>query len=427
MDGSSLRDWCRVLLYFFLASYLVLQWLHLRLFMRPVHLPAGLPYSEVVDRLAHGIKTAYPYLEDKRIDWPAARARALRAVADAKDESGLARVLAALVGELDDPHAAVVSPTLLEQFGWHPGLALRPIGDRLYVERAPAVGAPGGRLAPGSEVLMIDGHPLGKAPLGSRVESLLLPGRRESVVRLRCRDPEGQESEVELTRAYSILEDTPRYPTSRMLQDSVGYVAIPHFVGARPWFLPRALVPHAPRYRGRLTQALGALRSARALVIDLRGNRGGELLTARVAAARVLPDRRLAGWFADDRGRKRRSVWFHGFSEAFLGPLVLLVDRATASAAEVFTYVLRQTRARTWVVGRPTAAALGSPTCRYRYRSLRVFFPGLAFADRQGRRQLGLSGITPDRAASWTAEDLRLGRDPDVEEALAFLRLEGAR
>lgn len=194
MDGSSLRDWCRVLLYFFLASYLVLQWLHLRLFMRPVHLPAGLPYSEVVDRLAHGIETAYPYLEDKRIDWPAARARALRAVADAKDESGLARVLTALVGELDDPHAAVVSPTLLEQFGWHPGLALRPIGDRLYVERAPAVGAPGERLAPGSEVLMIDGHPLGKAPLGSRVESLLLPGRRESVVRLRCRDPEGQES-----------------------------------------------------------------------------------------------------------------------------------------------------------------------------------------------------------------------------------------
>lgn len=67
-------------------------------------------------------------------------------------------------------------------------------------------------------------------------------------------------------------------------------------------------------------------------------------------------------------------------------------------------------------------APSGATTTRvYRYRDLWVVFPGFAFVDRRGYRGLELAGVTPDRVVTWTAEDLRMGWDPDVDEALAFL------
>ncbi len=402
----------------------------------------GVPV-EVVDRLASEIETAYPYLEDKGLDWPAIRNRAVEAARNIGDERELTRLLADLLGELDDLHAAVVSPSLAEEFGWHPGLVLRVIGGRAYVERT-LEGAPGDAIrsvpgvasAPGTEILLIDGTPaeevasrpqnarslFGTARRRRRTEKLLLLGRRDSVVRLRYRTPDGKEAEVGLNRAHPAFPASPGPPTSRLLRDGLGYVAFPLFLRAKPRSMPPALAPRPePRYLSHLSKALVALRSARALVVDLRGNTGGDLATAATTAARLLPDRRRAGWFVDRKGKKRLGSWFHGYSDAFLGPVVLLVDGATASAAEVFAHVLRQTRPRTWVIGRPTAAAVGSPTRVYLYRDLWVVFPGFAFLDPRGYRGLELAGVTPDRVVTWTAEDLRMGRDPDVDEALAFL------
>lgn len=444
MDGFSLRDWFRVLLYVSLAGYVVLTWLIRRPFARrPVRIPDGLPYPEVVDRLAREIETAYPYLEDKGLNWPAVRNQVVEAARNIGDEQELTRLLTELLGKLDDLHAAVVSPSLVEEFGWHPGLVLRLIGDLGYVQRAPdgppgdaAESVLGAELVPGTEILLIDGVPVGEAasrfqvtggpfrPAGRRrpAEKLLLRSRRGSIVQLRYRTPDGREGEVGLNRTHPVCPDSPCSPTSRMLRDGVGYIAFPLFLRAKPRSMPPALVPRpTPRYRSRLSEAMGALRSARALVVDLRGNSGGDLATTTITAARLLPDRRRAGWLVDRKGNKRLSSWFHGFSDAFLGPVALLVDGATASAAEVFAHVLRQTRPRTWVIGRPTAAAVGSPTCVYRYRDLWVFFPGFAFVDRRGYRGLELAGVSPDRAVTWTTEDLRMGRDPDVEEALEFL------
>ena len=278
MDGFSLREWCRVLFYVSVAGLLVLKWYTIQPFMRgPVRLPDGLPYPKVVDRLAREIETAYPYLEDKGLDWPAVRNRAVETARNIGDERALTRSLVMLLAELNDLHATVFSPSLVEEFGRHPGLVLRLIGGPAYVERAlegaPGDGVrsvPGAALAPGTEILLIDGTPVEEAtsrlqvadsPFGTawrrgRTEKLLLLGPRDSVVRLRYRTPDGKEGEIGLNRTHSAFRASPGPPTSRVLRGGVGYVAFPLFLRAKPRSMPPALVPRPePRYLNHLSNS----------------------------------------------------------------------------------------------------------------------------------------------------------------------------
>ncbi|RJQ06669.1 MAG: hypothetical protein C4551_07845 [Bacillota bacterium] len=439
VDSFSYHDWFRILLGVSAVGYVLLHRYIARPFTRPpVRLPAEFTYREVVDRLAHEVGANYPYLADKGIDWPAAREEAARAARDIHDERELGLALNRLLGKLEDRHAVVVSPTILEEFGWHPGLLLRLIDGRVYVV-GPLDGAPAEARGPacGSEVLSVDGvdgWPVGRASANSLLgrpgprppETLLLLGRRDTTAILRYRTPSGGEATCELARSLPALPVPSGAPSGRMLSDGIGYVELPLLLRAAPRSLPPALAPRpVPNYTRSLSEAFKAVRRARGLVIDLRGNPGGDLQTAVITAARLLPDRRRVGWFVDRTGKRGLGLWFHGSSEAFLGPVAVLADGGTASAAEILAHILRRTRQRTWVLGRPTAGAVGSTTRIYRYRDLWAVFPGHAYVDPWGDRRLEGTGIVPDRVVAWTAEDLCRGKDPDLEEAVRLLTGEG--
>lgn len=102
-----------------------------------------------------------------------------------------------------------------------------------------------------------------------------------------------------------------------------------------------------------LRGALTALerQGARALVIDLRKNPGGDAHAAIEAAGHFLDEGTLIATLVDDDGDE--TVYRARRGATCLLPLVILVDRETASAAELFAGTLAA-NGRAVIVGPPT-------------------------------------------------------------------------
>jgi len=141
------------------------------------------------------------------------------------------------------------------------------------------------------------------------------------------------------------------------------------------WVGPEIGYVHVPNFRGsgwagELDDALEALPGARALVLDVRDNSGGNDSNAEALAGRFTAERRLYrriqyrngpdhGDFTplqDDylapRGRR-----------AFLGPVAVLTNRRTFSAGESFVLAMRSVPG-TLVVGDTTGGGSGNPLFR---------------------------------------------------------------
>jgi carboxyl-terminal processing protease len=92
-------------------------------------------------------------------------------------------------------------------------------------------------------------------------------------------------------------------------------------------------------------------KGARALVLDLRDNGGGLLNEAVNVASIFIPDGTIVS--TDGRAQPRQVYLAKGNAIATKQPMVVLVDRGTASAAEIVTAALQQ-RNRALVVGTRT-------------------------------------------------------------------------
>jgi carboxyl-terminal processing protease len=92
-------------------------------------------------------------------------------------------------------------------------------------------------------------------------------------------------------------------------------------------------------------------RGADGIVLDMRGNGGGLLTEAVDAASVFIPDGTIVS--TDGRSRARRVYTATGGAIRSSVPVVVLVDRGTASAAEIVTGAL-QDRRRAEVVGTST-------------------------------------------------------------------------
>jgi carboxyl-terminal processing protease len=180
--------------------------------------------------------------------------------------------------------------------------------------------------------------------------------------------------------------------------------------------------------RGRMIQdGTARARGARAVVLDLRGNGGGDSDALRRLTGAFFPDPApvTIGWL---RSRKRTSAltaerW--PVSRGFAGRLVVLVDSDSASASEVFARTV-QLRRRGTVVGDRTAGAVMLSRTHVMISSRdRRFVPYAlsvteAAVEMPGGVALERAGVVPDELVLPTPDDLRAGRDPALARAVAL-------
>ncbi|MFF4766858.1 S41 family peptidase [Streptomyces sp. NPDC001255] len=211
------------------------------------------------------------------------------------------------------------------------GLALAHDADGVLRVSRVRPGAPAARagVRTGERLLSVGGREVAGLPVTRTVG--LLRGEPGTRVAVRLVRDDGTERRLVLTRVR--LGDGPVVSVERY-GDGGARVRV------------RAFTRGAGE---RVRAAVAALPPRTAVVLDLRGNPGGLLDEAARAAGAFLDGGVVATY--EDGGSRR--VLGAPRGAAGSGPLVVLVDGGTASAAEVVTGAL-QDRGRAVVVGEPT-------------------------------------------------------------------------
>ncbi len=179
----------------------------------------------------------------------------------------------------------------------------------------------------------------------------MIRGPKGTVVRLRVQKPTGQEETIAITRDVVVIEEA--YARGAVLERKggtpVGYIHLPSFYGGRDSRTSARDVRH-------LLEEMQA-RKVAGVILDLRSN-GGGLLSDAIEMTGDLIDQGPVVQVQDSTG-KREVFDDDRRGTAFDGPVVVMVDKFSASASEIVAGAL-QDYGRAIIVG--TAPTHGKGT-----------------------------------------------------------------
>jgi len=197
----------------------------------------------------------------------------------------------------------------------------------------------------------------------------------------------------------------------RILDDNIGYVYIPSFqtsIGS-----------------GNVDNILRHLLLCRGLIIDIRGNSGGQLDNAEIVASHFVNEETLVGYLQHKTGPGHSE--FSEMQEQILKPskgmrwqkkVALITNREVYSAANEFTKYLKCCD-NVIQVGDQTGGGAGMPFSSELPNGWTVRFSACPMYDRD--RQSTEFGIAPDYDVSLDYFDFLSGRDTLIEFAREIL------
>lgn len=389
-------------------------------------------YAALYDRLASTVAENFYDPTLYGTDWAAATARHRAAAVAAKSDAEFLRAGRALLAEIRSSHLDLRAPTGTVAGGTGIGARLVEIGGvQTVTEVVEASDAQRRGLRPGDQVLTPDA----------------VNGARGTTAELRVRSCDGQ------MRSVSVRRETvfwpPVQPTFRWrVVDGgagmrIGYLRIDAFEddGA----------PLADR-------AMADLGETDALIIDVRGNSGGNASALRLASyftpkaapavillarpylaalgrpltkADALQAPKAVGAYTSDKVFEAiggngggAALWTEDLGEKrYTRPVYVLQGEETASAAEGFTWVMRLSTSAT-IVGRPSAGALLSAE-RFDLGqgwSMRVPTAGIWAPDGEN---YGDRSVPPHVEVKWSRAALCAGQDADLARALELIEAGG--
>lgn len=193
----------------------------------------------------------------------------------------------------------------------------------------------------------------------------------------------------------------------RILDDNVGYIQCRSFA--------------SPFGDGNLDAVLSYLAPCNGLILDLRGNGGGELTAAEKMAARFTNEETSVGFMQHKTGSGHED--FSSMQEQRIKPssglrwqkrLVVLTNREVFSAANEFVKYMKCFPGVT-VIGDRTGGGGGMPMNYELPNGWKVRLSACPMFDKD--RQSTEHGIAPDIEVSLRTEDVQNGRDTLIEYA----------
>jgi carboxyl-terminal processing protease len=188
----------------------------------------------------------------------------------------------------------------------------------------------------------------------------------------------------------------------RRLANNIGYIRFSGFLGS---VLDGVL------------QAIDDFHDAPALIIDLRGNPGGQFFVRKAIASQLVGEARLFIRYQYRDGHEE--TYLDPVPDAYPGEVVILVDEHSASSSEEFAGSLQ-------ALGRATI--VGSQTPGICLTMSIVPLPNdavLVYPFGQGQtpdgRILENNGVVPDISVSLDRQQLLQGTDAQLEAALEYL------
>lgn len=353
------------------------------------------------------------------VDWPGVREKYRLRVEAAADDFEFYAQIEIMLSELRDGHTTFSPPpTSASPRGGGPrsiGLALAEADGRVVVSEvetnsgAERAGVRAGMTLRAVNGKTVDEHLVylmsvfagssSERDFKARMFSALLYGLFLSYPRkLSLTDFDGREFDVELSPQPI---EPPPVLSARRLTSGFGYVKF------GSWQSP---------VEAEFGAALSKMMDAPGLVIDLRGNGGGNTDVLLDIAGNFFPSETFFGAFRTRAGELKKH-FTRRHERVYGGAVVILVDETTASASETFS-VFMQEAGRAAVVGRQSAGStlnmIGGE--RHFKDGGKLLFSTHAYISPSGRNPEG-EGVVPDEIVPLAVEDLRRGRDAALEAA----------
>lgn len=384
---------------------------------------SSVTYAQALRDLHARLGREYPCFELKGIDWQAVGARLLPQAETVTSDEEFGLLCLQMVAALEDSHAQLLPaaaqvPTVAFP-SWDAGFACL-VDDReepvVYYVAADSPAATAG-LQVGSTVLMVNGVDADTAVRKTMQQLSKYVGysserylryhafrffarqmKQDQAIELVVESPDGKNETVEM-RAEQRAGYLPRLPIPidgiadsgnvswKMLDGRIGYIYV------------RRIRPELIEL---LDRAVGDLREARGLIIDVRGNSGGGFDASRAHRNFDLND-------GGEPSRPR-----------FTGKIAVLIDARCISAGEGWTswFIARQ-RAR--LFGETTAGASSRKTTYKLPNGLySVRYPVKAYRGSLDR-PIERRGLEPDVPVMPSAHDIAQGRDTVLEAARHWL------
>lgn len=345
------------------------------------------------------------------VDWQAARDKYAPLAAAAKTDEELYTAINDMLSLLKVSHMQAGSAaSVAKRFKQAPGLTgigLRNVDGRITVYRSlkefPADKA---GIRPGYVITAVDGI----APVDIDAAGKALAGAPGRSIKIRYLDENDAEHEALLTRRG--LTDKGRIGSldiytlfdAKTLEGGIGYISFSSFV---------------PSLKERLHAAITSMKNAPGMIIDLRGNSGGQDDVA-LGIADLLFDRPAELMLTKRRGGEDHDYKIKGTAGAYRGKLVILVDEFSGSASEQLTAGLQES-GRAYVIGKKTAGSdLDADIKMLPDGGMLLYAHGLPHTPKgvviEGR------GVVPDVDVPLRRSDLLAGRDTQLGAALRYLR-----
>lgn len=345
---------------------------------------------------------------------------------EATSNSQVFAIIAQAVIELNDSHTFFLPPARAARvdYGWQ----MQIIGDTGYVSAVkPGSEAEAQGLKPGDQLLSVDGFKPTRENLW-KMRYRYYTLRPQPGIHVEIQTPDGQQRQLDVKAKITQLKrrldlnieggaiDFLNY--IRELEDEARLRAHHYIEGIPEVFLWK--MPQFDLSEDEIDRMFARVKKHQALILDLRGNGGGDEKTLQRMIGNLIDHDVKIGDLKRRKETKPLTAKTRG-SDIFKGKVVVLVDSVSASASEVFARVMQLEKRGT---------VIGDQTSGHVMRSeLHAFDMGTDVSIRYGvsitdadlimsdGKSLEHLGVTPDQVLLPTGADMAANRDPVIAAA----------
>jgi carboxyl-terminal processing protease len=337
-------------------------------------------------------------------------------------------IIAQTLIALEDSHTFFMPPSrpYKLEYGWQ----MQMIGEKCYVTAVkPGSDAEGKGLREGDEIYSIDGYAPTRENLW-KIQYSYYTLRPQPGMRLIVTKPDTKSYQFDVlaktTQMRRTIDLTGAIPADlgNFIRDAESEARLHRhrYLEMDDVFIWK--MPQFDMTKVQVDDFVGKFRKRKALLLDLRGNGGGyEQTLLRLIGNMFDHDVKLG----DVKTRKEQKPMLAKTrgNEIFNGRLVVLIDRNSESAAELFARVVQQEKRGIVIGDRSTGAVMRSRSYDHQLGADVIVPYGVSITDADitmtDGKSLEHTGVTPDEIKLPAAEDLAAKRDPVLAYALSLL------
>jgi carboxyl-terminal processing protease len=317
-----------------------------------------------------------------------------------------------MVKSLGDPYTTFFTPQKTEEFdkelsGKYEGVGMEVgIRDNVLTVISPLEDTPAQRagLMPGDKILKINDTSTEDVSLEEAVSMIRGP-EGTTVTLLIDRESWDSPKPITLERA-EIKIPTLKWEIKEYNGKKIAYIKMYQF--------NQILEPEFKKMAVSLLNS-----SADRIVLDLRNNPGGYLDVAQKIASWFLKKGETVVWQDMGPGKKKKEYKANGPAKFVDFPVVVLINKGSASAAEILAGALRDNRG-VKLIGE-TSFGKGSVQEQVFLKDGSSLKITVAKWLTPNGTSINEKGLTPDIEVKMTEEDIQEGKDPQLEKALEIV------